>query len=125
MFQMWEKYGPTHKCPDKIQLHVVEELLESLHMEGVVESASSESLESDNSDKEEYMRLSIPAVSGTTSKRSMRLQGQIGKYTTLILIDLGSSSTFISLHLANKLQFPEQAIPVAQVHVAGGGKIAC
>jgi hypothetical protein len=49
------------------------------------------------------MKISVQALAGTTSKRSMRLQGQIGKYTVLVLIDSGSSSTFISQQLADRL----------------------
>jgi hypothetical protein len=32
-FKCGEKYSPTHKCPDKVQLHVLEEILESLQIE--------------------------------------------------------------------------------------------
>ncbi|KAK1612104.1 hypothetical protein QYE76_035777 [Lolium multiflorum] len=73
--------------------------------------------ETDNSDTEETMKISVQAMSGTTSKRSMRLQGQIGKFTALILIDSGSSSTFISQQLAERLQYKIEDIPPAK-HLA-------
>jgi hypothetical protein len=55
----------------------------------------------------------------------MRLQGQVGKYTALILIDSGSSSNFISKHLANRLQLPTIKMAMSKVSVAGGGTIEC
>jgi hypothetical protein len=55
----------------------------------------------------------------------MQLQGVVGKHTVMILIDSGSSSNFVSQQLATKLQLPTTEIPVAQVSVAGGGKILC
>ena len=71
------------------------------------------------------MKLSVQAISSTTSRCSMRLQGQVGKYTVLILIDSGSSSNFISQQLADRLQYPVTDLPTAKVHVAGGGSIDC
>jgi hypothetical protein len=86
-FKCGGKYGPTHKCPDQVQLKVLEEILESLQIEDPTpvdtDTDTSES-ETDNSDTEETMKISVQAMSGTTSKRSMRLQGQIGKFTALI-----------------------------------------
>jgi hypothetical protein len=71
------------------------------------------------------MKFSVQAMSGTTSKRSMRLQGQVGKFTAIILIDSGSSSTFISKALADRLEHPISSLPLAKVKVAGGGTIDC
>jgi hypothetical protein len=86
-FKCGGKYGPTHKCPDQVQLKVLEEILESLQIEDPTpvdtDTDTSES-ETNNSDTEETMKISVQAMSGTTSKRSMRLQGQIGKFTALI-----------------------------------------
>jgi hypothetical protein len=106
---------------------VLEELLEALQISDSVSEVASENEESstEESDTEEMMKLSVHAVAGTTSRRSMRLQGVVGKHTVLILIDSGSSSNFVSQQLATKLQWQTTDIPVAQVSVAGGGKIQC
>jgi hypothetical protein len=71
------------------------------------------------------MKLSVQAISGTASRRSMRLQGVVGKHTVLILIDSGSSSNFVSTQLADTLKLPSRDIPMAKVSVAGGGTISC
>jgi hypothetical protein len=49
----------------------------------------------------------------------------VGKFTALILIDSGSSSTFISKALADRLEHPISSLPLAKVKVAGGGTIDC
>jgi hypothetical protein len=77
-----EKFAPGHKCPAYVQLHVLEELLEVLQIIDTMDSGT-----------EHVLKLSVQAVSGTTSKQSMRLQGQVSKYTTLILIDPGAPAT--------------------------------
>jgi hypothetical protein len=126
-YKCGEKFSPGHKCPAQVQLHVLEELLEALQITDGAPEVASDGDESDSagSDTEEMMKLSVHAMSGTTSRRSMRLQGVIGKQSVLILIDSGSSSNFISQHLAAKLQFEATNIPMAKVSVAGGGTIAC
>lgn len=122
-YKCGEKYTPGHKCPPQVQLHVVEEMLDALQLSDSTQDSDGD--HPSGSDQDNCMKLSVHAVSGTTSKRSMRLQGQVGKYTTLILIDSGSSSNFISQALADKLQFPTQDMPPARVTVAGGGQLTC
>jgi hypothetical protein len=86
------------------------------------ESDSDSDDSSNDSGIEHVLKLSVQAVSGTTN---MRLQGQVGKFTALILIDSSSSSNFISQALADRLQYPPQSIPLSKVSVAGGGTIDC
>jgi hypothetical protein len=72
------------------------------------------------SDTEHVMKLSVPAISGTTSRRSTRLQGLVGTHTVLILIDSGSSSNFVSDQMAETLKLPSREMPMAKVSVASG-----
>jgi hypothetical protein len=62
MFKCGENYSPTHKCPDKIQLHVLTEILEPLPIEKTrledTDTDSSDSGASDN-DTEEMMKVSV------------------------------------------------------------------
>jgi hypothetical protein len=76
------------------------------------------------SDTKNVMELSVQGVLGTTSRRSMRLQGLVGKQTVLILIDSGSSNNFVSKKLADTLQLPTKDMPTGKVSVAGGGTIS-
>ncbi|KAK1685027.1 hypothetical protein QYE76_045875 [Lolium multiflorum] len=127
-FECGEKYAPGHKCPAQIQLHVLEELLEALQIEHptpVEDTDTTSESGAEDTDTEQMMKVSVQALSGTTSRRSMRLQGQVGNYTALILIDSGSTSNFISKTLADRLQQPVSQMPLSKVKVAGGGTIDC
>lgn len=61
------KWGPRHKCPKAVQLHVVEELLEVFQVQD----------EEDTS--EEELVLFECAVHGTMGRKTIRLQGLINK----------------------------------------------
>lgn len=61
------KWGPRHKCPKAVQLHVVEELLEVFQVQD----------EEDTS--EEKLVLFECAVHGTMGRKTIRLQGLINK----------------------------------------------
>lgn len=99
-----------------MQLHVLQELLESLQIEDTSQSDSDSdsSKEDGDVDTEHVIKVSVQALAGTTSRRSMRLQGQVGKFTVLILIDSGSSSNFINKHLADKTPIPDNRITYVQ-----------
>lgn len=71
------------------------------------------------------MKLSVQAVTGTSSKESIKLQGMVGKRQLLILVDSGSSTNFIKVDLVKDLQCPTEEIPAATVTVANGGTLPC
>jgi hypothetical protein len=88
-----------------------------LHIADEAPTIETESADSDTADSEteEMMKLSVHAACGTTSRRSMRLEGVIGKQSVMILIDSGSSSNFMSQQLADKLKMETVSIPMAKV----------
>jgi hypothetical protein len=63
--------------------------------------------DSDTTDKgvgdstEEVLALSFAAVEGVQGKKTMRLQGLIQNHEVPILVDSGSSNTFIRAELVN------------------------
>ncbi|XP_012702297.1 uncharacterized protein LOC105914588 [Setaria italica] len=120
-FKYREKFGPNHKCPDNVSLHIVEEMWEALQLD----QEGQETLTSDNSsDSDEIlMNLSKVAQEGTTHKKTMRLMGTIHNQKVLILIDSSSSNTFISKKMVQYLGCPMQAITTAQVVIADGTKL--
>lgn len=121
MFQSGEKWGPGHKCPKSVQLHVLEELLEVLQIQENQEAG--QDCESEGSDEE--LVVSECAVSGTMGKRTVRLQGLIQNQEVLILIDLGSSSSFVAQHLVDSLSLAVLETAPAQVVIADGGVLQC
>ena len=89
------------------------------------EAQAKEDSDTASETEETVMKLSIQAVSGTSCKESIKLQGMIGKTHLLILIDSGSSNNFISEKLVEKLQCPVEQLNPATVRVAGGGLLTC
>ena len=120
-FKCGEKWGPGHKCPKSVQLHVLEELLEVFHLREDDEVCQNEEAES----SEEELVVSECVVSGTMGKKTIRLQGLIQNHEVLILIDSGSSSSFISQQLVEKLGLAVTDIPLSQVIIADGGVMQC
>lgn len=62
-------------------------------------------------------------MEGLQGKKTIRIQGLINKQEVLILIDSGSSSTFISNAAAQRLGFEQQQAPGVTVTVADGGAL--
>jgi hypothetical protein len=69
------------------------------------------------------LSISTEAVQGIQGQKAMRLQGLIQKQEILILVDSGSSSTFISASTVSKLNFHQEAAPSIMVTVANGSEM--
>jgi hypothetical protein len=117
-----EQYSPQHRCPNQIQFHVLEEWLNAM---------DSSDTDSDTSDKgagdgaEEILSLSVAAIEGVQGKKTMRLQGLIQHQEVLILVDSGSSSTFIRAELVQELGLVTTKTKPAIITVADGGQLQC
>lgn len=121
-FTCGEKYNREHRCGSTVPLHIVEELLALIQpaeeIEAPVTSASSEH-------GSQLMHLSQAAAEGRQGATTMRLQGWIQQHEVLMLVDSGSSHTFVSSDLAERLQFPRSATRPLRVKVANGGIMYC
>ena len=118
-FKCGEKWNRQHKCPQQVPLHIIEELLEALDCS-----------DDDSDDLNQPMDSSMMAVSGSTTasplkRRTMQLQGFMGKQEVLILVDSGSITSFISEQLVQQLQLPVQHIASEKYTVADGGSVSC
>lgn len=120
-FKCGEKWGPGHKCPKSVQLHVLDELLEVL----MLQDGTADIQKEEEEDNEEELTLSKCAAAGTMGKKTIRLQGMIQHQEVLILVDSGSSSNFIVESLVSKLQLPTERMPANSVTIADGGKMTC
>lgn len=94
-----EKWGKNHRCPEKISLHVLEELLEAIQLDSVTDSAVE-----DTNDEEEVFTLSSFAVVGVQGRKTIKLTGLVNNQEILILVDSRSSCTFISEKAAASLK---------------------
>jgi hypothetical protein len=93
-----DKWSNDHKCADTVQLHALQELME-LFPEAEDDSVSSHSPPSQEGEQL-FLTLSVAALEGSHAPRTMCLMGSVQGQEVTILVDSGSSHTFISENLA-------------------------
>jgi hypothetical protein len=121
-FTRGERWGRDHKCPAQIQLHVVEELLQML------EGNDSESVCSQGPEEprpEQLAALSCHAVQGTSSTMALRLLGLLEGKPVKLLIDSGSSSSFLNSKLVSDRMQVHDLPRRFRVHFADDGELLC
>lgn len=69
--------------------------------------------------------LSAQATTGTESSSCIRLTAKVQEQTMLILLDSGSSHSFVSASFVRRLQLPTSPLPPVPVKVANGQFIIC
>jgi hypothetical protein len=120
-----EKWTYGHKCSSSVQLHAIHELWELFTKEA---SELDESVSEVNDHSTQLcVCLSEAVVMGMESSKSMKLLGTIQGQQMLILLDPGSSHTFISARLADALSHPRLLAlqkPLV-VKVASGAPMCC
>ena len=114
-----EKWAPGHKCGTSVQLHVVQELLDTMGFDSVDEE------DKENIAPMEACAISVAALKGTEAPNTFRMLGQIQKHKVLMLVDSGSSHCFVNEHIAAQLKGTERSIPPVQVKIADGGILTC
>ena len=62
--------------------------------------------------------ISQPAVSGAEGPKTIHLQGDIQKKEVLMLVDLGSTHSFVGANFAQQLAKMQQSMDPIRVHVA-------
>jgi hypothetical protein len=115
-----EKWNKQHRCPDKVALHVLEEVLDALQ-----HASSGDDSKEGSSDEEEdqVFQLSSCAAEGVQGKKTIKLSGLVNNQEILILIDSGSSCTFINEKTAAKLSCTVTPASTVSVTVANGQKL--
>lgn len=112
--------GMPHKCAPTAQLHAMQELWDSF----MVEEPNVDATEPETGDLA-IMILSQEAISGKEKSRAMKFHGKIQGIEILLLIDSGSSHTFISEQLTQHLQGVQPLSFGMEVKVADGGLLKC
>ena len=112
-----EKWGRNHKCPDKVSLHILEEVMDLFPEPNKSEPTSDESSE------DEVFSLSQAATVGVQGRKTIKITGLVNSQEILILIDSGSSSSFLSQKTADTLKRDLTSAPPVTVTVANGEKI--
>ncbi|CAN6291984.1 unnamed protein product [Urochloa humidicola] len=123
-----EKWHPGHKCASTIQLNVVQELFELFNEDSAqtLEDSAAVSPPIEHFSQDQlFLALSSYAVAGKEGPRTMKLQGIIQNLPMLILVDSGSSHTFISQRLASQLQGVLPMSDQVSVQIANGTILHC
>lgn len=117
-----EKWVRGHKCADTVQLHAMQDLLSVLQTE---DEQASVSIESAAPSEQSCCILSQVAVSGSSAPRTLCLYGSIQGSIVKILIDSGSSHSFISDSIAEGLQGISELNDGIAIQVANGDRLNC
>lgn len=123
-FVCGERWGRDHKCSNSVQLHVVQELLDVLQDDDNSDLQTGEKHQ--NSEEEgNLMAISQHAIWGTESPKSLRLRGWVQGYELLMLVDSGSTHSFMDADIGLKLSGVKNLRQKLTVKLADGGTLSC
>jgi hypothetical protein len=71
-----EKWNKEHKCPEKVAMHVLDEVLAALQPDQSKEDPSDDSSDDDD---EDIFTLSEFAAEGVQGKKTIKLSGMVNK----------------------------------------------
>lgn len=117
-----EKWTPGHKCVATAQLHAMEEVwnLFTEDTAAVLEDGS-DTVTADQL----FMSISNSAWLGSEKHQTLKLHGSIQQQPLLILLDSGSSHTFVNEKLLPVLQGVQPVSRPLKVQVANGTLVVC
>lgn len=90
------KWSCDHKCAQAVQLHILEEVLGLFESDDTDEPADIPVADDDTTPTQLHMLLSAAAVSGVLAQRTICFNGYLGAIPIHILLDSGSTHTFVS-----------------------------
>jgi hypothetical protein len=118
-----DKWAPGHKCPTELQLHALQEVWNLCQED--FQDEEPEPTSPDESEHQAFMLLSAAALSGSAHPRTLQLQGSLAGHEVLILVDSGSSHSFLSSATASKIPGCVPLRSPVTVTVADGGFLSC
>lgn len=101
---------------------------EALHMLGDAELEEEEPKVGDEDVEEvvhNHVELSMHAINGSLGSRTLKLRGKIKSRPILILLDTGSTATFINLKLVKDLQLNMLQTSCMTISLADGSRVSC
>jgi hypothetical protein len=122
-FKCGERYDPTHQCAKKIGAE-----LHAITMDDTLEQLSDEvlnMLEMQDLAEAQQLRLSIHALAGTDSGDTIRLRALIGNQHLLILVDSGSTGSFLNVDMLSRLHCEAQPTTSVTVKLANNDVLQC
>jgi hypothetical protein len=122
-FKCGEKWNPSHSCSNSVPLHVVEEM-RAVVSHGEEDEKSEETNDSpEKVVEEEVLAVSEAAVHGGEHNKTIRLWAYIQGCQMLVLVDSGSSGSFMSNHFIEVVKGVQKLPHPLQVKVADGNTL--
>ena len=121
-FKCGERWGRDHTCPATIQMHVLEELMDFL---GVTPSEEAEPSNTSDTTEETVHAVSLQAFNGNDSSKLLQFSATIQGQSVEVLVDSGSSASFINSRCVGGLQGLQPMAKPARVKVANGAELQC
>ncbi|XP_020401789.1 uncharacterized protein [Zea mays] len=111
------QYTKGHRCADSVQLHVVDELWQLFQLPVNEDEGTSEELNA--------ICLSQAAMEGVAAPKTVQFMGQLQGLELLILLDSGSSHSFLSTQVAAHVRGLILLQKPLTVQVANGAQMQC
>lgn len=119
-FTYGERWGHDHRCGPTVQLHVVEELLDMMRTNQEEAMAATAAISEPAAN---CCVISKEAIEGAESPMTIRLHGWVQGREVIMLVDSGSSHSFVCASLADHLKGLQPAKHPLKVRVANGGEM--
>lgn len=104
-----------------MQLHIVEELFELFGIDAGIDTSPTP----EPGASETVMAISRTALSGGVSAKAFQLRAWIQGHEVLVLVDSGSTTSFLDQTLAKSLDGVTSLARACTVRVADGGELTC
>lgn len=98
-FKCGERWSHSHRCSTSVPLHLVEEMWALVQEEEALQDSLDQEPAEAGAHEEYLMAISRQAVKGSEGKKTIRLKGIIHCQDVLMIVDSGSSASFIGSHL--------------------------
>jgi hypothetical protein len=119
-FKCGEKWGPQHTCPPQVSINAIEEI-----WKWVADESIPQPVQEDSDFGDDLMALSLQALNGIEGVKTIRLRGHLADKEMFMLVDSGSTDSFINEHLAKSISsWHPLAYPIS-VKVANGEVLQC
>lgn len=120
-----DKWAPGHRCAPVPQIHALQEVW-NLCVEAFQEVDATDPPKEEQAALEQvFMLLSSAAVTGSSSPRTMQFRWSLSWHDLLILVDSGSSHSFLSSAIAADMPNLKKLSSPMSVKVANGNTIVC
>jgi predicted aspartyl protease len=123
-FKCGAKYAPGHQCAAPVVAQ-----LKAMQVDSATEVLSDEVLEMVTTMEalavDEAEQLSMNAISGTDADSTIQIPARVNNLTVLLLVDSGSTGSFLDAAMVSKLGLIPQSRSPIQVKVANGERLVC